>query len=200
MLTEAHREIIMKMKASAVFTVALCLFFFSIAQAKGPKWKAHQEPFGFIFSNHIDTHHQTMALPNGELFGYFYIEFTDEYTEDGIPVAKHTDCNEPTSQCSVGWQWRGVHGEATFVYHEAGDHPLWLVYRDQIEQPGAFSHFHWLGDPAVASSLMEGATYKGYFLELRAKDTFAFEHGNDLVVVKPGIDIATHLNIVTIFP
>jgi hypothetical protein len=189
----------MKMKTTAVLTVLLYLFLFSYAQAKGQKWKDHQEPFGFIFDNHIDTHQQTMVLPNDELLGYLYVEFTGEYTDDGIPIAKHSDCNA-TSQCSVGWQWRGVLGEATFVYHEAQDHPLWLVYRDQIEQPGAYSHFHWLDSPSVASDLTEGETYMGYFLELTAKDTFAFEHGNDVVVVKPGIDIATHLNIVTIFP
>ena len=190
----------MKMKTTAVLTALLGLFIFSHAQAKGQKWRDHQAPFDFRFNNHIDTHQQTMVLPNGELIGYLYVEFTGDYTDEGIPIAKHTDCNEHSSRCSVGWQWRGVPAEAIFVYREVGDHPLWLANRDQIEQPGAYSHFHWLDLPAEASELIEEMNYSGYFLELTAKDTFAFEHGNDVVIVHPGIDLATHLNIVTVFP
>jgi hypothetical protein len=189
----------MNKRTIAILTVLLSLFVYTHVHAKGQTWKSHQKPFNFTFSNHIDTHQQTMELPNGELLGYLYVEFTGEYTEDGIPVAKHSDCDEPSAQCSVGWQWRGVPGMATFVYHEAGDHPLWFVGRNQITQPGAYSHFHWLGLPEEASELKEG-DYEGYFLELTAKDTFAFEHGKDLVIVNPGIDLATHLNLVTVFP
>lgn len=178
----------------------MSLAMYSFAQAGGLKWQDHQAPFDFTFGNHIDTHQQTTVLPNGELLGYLYVEFTGEYTDDGYPIAKHTDCNEELADCTVGWQWRGVPGEATFAYHEMGDHPLWLVDRDQIPQPGAYSHFHWLDDPPMAMGLMKGMTYDGYFLELQAKDTFAFEHGNDVIIVTPGLDLATHLNLVTVFP
>lgn len=190
----------MKTKITAVSTIILCILLFSHAQAEGPKWNDHQAPFSFIFNNHIDTHQQTTVLPGGELFGYLYVEFTGDLTAEGIPIARHSDCSAAASPCSVGWQWRGIPGKAEFVYQEPGDHPLWLVNRDKIVQPGAYGHFHWLGLPMEASELVTGTTYDGYFLELTAKDTFAFEHGDDLVVVRPGIDLATHLNIVTVFP
>lgn len=47
---------------------------------------------------------------------------------------------------------------------------------------------------------MEGMTYDGYFLELTAKNTFVFRHGDEEILVTPGIDLATHLNIVSSFP
>jgi hypothetical protein len=48
--------------------------------------------------------------------------------------------------------------------------------------------------------LMEEMSYEGYFLELTAKDTFVFKHGNEEILVTPGLDLATHLNIVSSFP
>ena len=190
----------MKRKTIGFVTLVTCLTLFSVSQAGGLKWRDQRAPFDFIFGNHIDTHQQTMVLPRGELFGYLYVEFTGEYTDDGYPIAKHVDCYNESAECTIGLQWRGVPGEATFAYHEMGDHPLWLVNRDQIPQPGAYSHFHWLGDPPMAMGLMEGMPYEGYFLELKAKDTFAFKHGSDVILVTPGLDLATHLNIVTVFP
>jgi hypothetical protein len=190
----------MKRRITSFLTLFFTLVMFSFAQAGGLTWKDHQAPFDLIFANHIDTHQQTKVLPNDELIGYLYVEFTGEYTDDGFPIAKHTDCNDSLADCTAGWQWRGVPGTATFAYHEMGDHPLWLVERDQIPQPGAYSHFHWLGDPAMASDLMENMSYDGYFLELKATNNFAFEHGDDLIVVKQGLDLATHLNLVTVFP
>jgi len=188
----------MNIKWIALLIALSGLVFVATAQAEGLPWKNHQPPFDFFFGNHIDTHQQTMELPSGELLGYLYIEYTGTTTDEGIPIARHTDCNSDTAQCVVGWQWRGIQGDATFVYHEVGDHPLWLVSRDQIVQPGAFSHFHWLGDPELVP--YREMPYPGYFIELKAVDTFAFEHGGDLIIVHPGIDIATHLNLVTVFP
>ena len=59
-----------------------------------------------------------------------------------------------------------------FLYHTMGDHPTWLVDRADIPQPGAFSHFHFLGaDPLQAAEMRNG-----YFLELQATDRFCFVH------------------------
>ena len=181
--------------------MVMALLLSGTAFGGGLPWKSHQNPYNFIFGNHIDTHQQTKVMPNGELLGYLYIKFTGEYTQDGFPIAEHTNCNNELAECSVGWQWRGVPGQATFVYHESGDHPIWLVnYRSDIPQPGGYSHFHWLGHPHGAMGLMEEMSYEGYFLELTAKNTFVFKHGNEEILVTPGLDLSTHLNIVSIFP
>ena len=171
------------------------------AWGEGLPWKSHQAPFDFVFGNHIDTHQQTRPEPGGSLFGYVYISFTGEYTADGIPIAAHRNCDQAGAECSVGWRVTAVPGEAIFVAHEAGDHPLWFVeHRADIPQPGAFSHFHWAGDPGEASALVPGQAYEGYFLEFRAKDTFVFRLGTADILVVPGVDISTHLNIVPTLP
>ena len=164
----------MKTKITAVSTILLCILLFSHAQAEGPKWNDHQAPFDFIFNNHIDTHQQTTVLPSGELFGYLYVEFTGDFTAEGIPIARHSDCNAPASPCSVGWQWRGVPGEAEFVYQEPGDHPLWLVDRDKIEQPGAYGHFHWLGLPERGFGIGSRDNLCGVFPGIDGKRYFCF--------------------------
>lgn len=189
-------------KISFVFgLMIMTILLSSNAFANGLPWQYQQYPFDFIFGNHIDTHQQTKVMPSGELKGYLYIEFTGEYTPKGYPIAKHTDCNDELGECTVGWQWRGVPGEATFAYHESGDHPIWMVNsRSDIPQPGGYSHFHWLGFPEMAMDLMAEMVYEGYFLELTAKDTFVFRHGSEEILVTPGLDLATHLNIVSIFP
>ena len=78
--------------------------------------------------------------------------------------------------------------------------PVWLVDRTDIPQPGSYAHFHWLDAAEEPSGLRRGICYRGYFLELQAIESFAFEHGNELIPVRPGIDIATHVNIVASFP
>jgi len=178
-------------------------------------WTNHAKPYNFLFNGgaHIDTHQQTL-LNNAtkELSGFLYIQFTGAVSKDGYRVASHVDCNAPGAACTVGWQVRGRRITATFVYHVETDHPTWLVDRDAIPQPGAYSHFHW-SDTADHPSV--GSTHDGYLLQLDAADTFCFVHGdaasfdarltcendvNDGVIVRPGIDIATHLNIVGSYP
>jgi len=178
-------------------------------------WTNHARPYTFLFNRgaDIDTHQQTL-LNNStkELSGFLYIQFTGAVSKDGYRVASHADCNAPGVACTVGWQLRGQRISATFVYHVETDHPTWLVDRDAIPQPGSYSHFHW-SDTADHPSL--GSTHYGYLLQLDAADTFCFVHGdaagfdsrltcendaNDGVIVRPGIDIATHLNIVGSYP
>ncbi|MCB2180794.1 MAG: hypothetical protein KQH63_02070 [Desulfobulbaceae bacterium] len=188
-------------KQIAISVIGAFFLTAGAALATGAEWRDQQAPYDFVFGNHLDTHQQTKVMPDGELKGFLYIEFTGEYTADGYPIAQHTDCFDELADCTVGWSLKGVPGHASFVYHESGDHPLWQVHsRDDIPQPGGYSHFHWLDGPAMAGDLMEGMMYHGYFLELTAKDTFVFRHGSEEILVTPGLDLATHLNLVSAFP
>ena len=176
--------------------------------AAGVPWTNHARPFSFTFGNDIDTHQQTRKSRNGDLFGFFYIVFTGDTTADGFPVASHGDCNV-VRDCKVGWIINGKTGAGTFLYHVEGDHPVWLVNRSSIPQPGAFAHFHWLGSEHPEAGDPPQA---GYFLQLFAVDTFCFIHEGGApigsgtcedvggVAVTPGLDIATHVNIVTSVP
>jgi hypothetical protein len=170
-------------------------------------WRNHAPPFNFQFGNEIDTHQQTRAVGGGGLFGFFYVRFTGVVTKDRYSVATHVDCNAFTD-CTVGWTLHGARSNAIFLYDVPTDHPVFLVARPDIPQPGAFAHFHWLGNlPST------GMTTSGYLLQLTAVERFCFiHHGADAatgdrscrenggVNVDPGIDIATHLNIVTSRP
>ena len=175
------------------------------AQTAGYPWRNHSAPYNFIFNNHIDTHQQTQVKSNGELFGYLYVSRTGQIL-NGIPVAEHRDCNDPSNACEVGWIIRGkpLDGEASspiFVYHVNGDHPVWLVQsRNDIPQPGSFSHFHWLNGPNDAVGLNPEDPYPGYILELQAVSRFYFFHHSENILVIPGIDISTHVNIVASYP
>ena len=194
---------IKKFAAVALITIASLGMAAGPAMAQGVPWKDHQAPFDFLFGNHIDTHIQVKPEADGGLFGFFYITFTGESTLDGTPIAKHFNPGDDPSQASVGWVVRAVPGVATAAYHQSGDHPLWLVAaRDDVPQPGGFSHFHWVDGPMNAMNLEIGLSYEGYYFELTAKDTFAFKHGSDLdlVYVTNGLDLATHTNLVTVFP
>jgi hypothetical protein len=174
-------------------------------------WKNHAAPYDFLFGNDFDTHQQTRLDNKGELTGFLYITYTGAISDDGFRVATHHDCN--AHPCAVGWTLLGKPaGElATFVYHVEHDQPTFLVDRADIPQPGAYSHFHWLG----AHPMTPGETKAGYFLELTAVDTFCFVHhdaeafnaaltceddANNGIIVRPGTDIATHVNIVGSYP
>ena len=87
-----------------------------------------------------------------------------------------------------------------------------------IPMPGSFTHFHWITttatDPRAATVSADcdknsageletrepsatGNVCQGWFLQLRGIREFAFQHGGELIPVMPGVDNATHLNIVT---
>ena len=170
-------------------------------------WRNHAAPFNFLFGNDIDTHQQTRQTKDRNLFGFFYVQFTGVVTKDRYRVATHVNCNA-TSECTVGWTLNGRLVSATFLYQVEHDHPVFLINRADIPEPGAFAHFHWLGSmPAL------GATADGYLLQLTGVDRFCFIHhgaagatsaktcrGNGGVKVDLGTDIATHVNIVTSAP
>jgi hypothetical protein len=191
----------------ALLISALALAGAGTAAAAGFTWSNHAAPLDFTFGNDIDSHQQTHQGRDGNLFGYLYIHFTGETTTDGYRVATHVDCSNAALRCTVGWLLRGQPGSATFLYQVMGDHPIWLVSRSDIPQPGGYSHFHWLHD------LVQGNPIPGYFLELTAIDFFCFVHTEPSamaitstgktcgerggVIVTPGLDVATHTNIVT---
>jgi hypothetical protein len=126
-----------------------------------------------------------------------------------------------TVDCKVGWLMRGKPSGAKFLFHSdvnGNDHPVWLLNRVDIPQPGSYTHFHWITSAATelrntdvpdacnksnASQLetQEPGAVKvqcpGWLLQIRAIRSFAFEHGGEIVAVRPGIDNATHLNLLT---
>lgn len=167
-------------------------------------WNNHSSPLNFRFGNEVDAHQQSHAGPGGNLVGFLYIQFTGTVTSDGYRVASHGDCK--SGRCTVGWTFSGKALDAKLIAEPMQDHPLFFVARSEIPEPGAFSHFHWLGQmPAMGSST------SGYALQLVAVDRFCFLHhdataavnnkschDNLGVKIEPGIDVASHLNIVPI--
>lgn len=200
------------MKKLTLILVVLALFSLEATPAiatGGFPWKSHAAPFTFLFGNDFDTHQQTQQLPDGSLWGFLYISYTGVVTKDGYRVATHIDCSASAS-CTVGWRLNGEPGKARFLYQVEPDHPVFLVDRLSIPQPGGHAHFHWLN--SMPSS---GQNVDGYLLQLTAMDRFCFIHheptaarasrnqtcrSNEGIEVNHGIDIATHLNIVTSFP
>ena len=203
------------MKKLTLMLAAVALSLLNTAPATAADlypWNNHAAPYTFLFGNDFDTHQQTQQLPNGSLSGFFYISFTGVVTKDGYRVATHVDCNTTTS-CTVGWTLSGQPGTGAFLYQVGSDHPVFLVNRQDIPEPGAFAHFHWLDYAGTMPPV--GVSVPGYFLQLTAVDTFCFIHdmatassavkrktclANGGIPVNLGTDIATHLNIVTSFP
>lgn len=191
------------------FIVAITVSFAALAmageaRAAGYPWKNHAAPYDFLFGNDFDTHQQTRSTQAGALAGFLYVHYTGAVTSDRLPVAHHGNCGEVA--CDVGWIVRGEPATAAFLYHVEGDHPVWLVDRRDLPQPGAYVHFHWLGSMPSNAGDVRG----GYLLELQAVKAFCFIHdeGGESgtcearggVVVRAGIDVATHSNIVASFP
>jgi hypothetical protein len=206
------------MKQPTIFAaLALSLGAGSAPAADIYPWNDHAAPYSFLFGNNIDLLQQTKQNPDGSLSGYFYISFTGVTTKDGYRVATHVDCTTTTS-CTVGWTLSGQPRMGVFLYQVDNDHPVFLVNRSDIPQPGAYAHFHWLDYGNTFPPLPPiGVSVPGYLLQLSAVDTFCFIHDQFVAdtarksktclanggipvngsALKPGIDIATHLNIVT---
>ena len=192
----------------------------------------HDSPYNFLFGNHIDTHQETkIKIKNGDpvkLKGFLYIIYTGEIdTDSGLPIARHPrgagehheECGVDPIECEVGWLIKAKPGAAKFLYHSGvngNDHPVWMVNRVDIPQPGSFTHFHWIDEDStdpraltdfpeeckvdMAGELDNNAENKlcpGWFMQIKAVEEFAFQHGNEVVPVYPGKDNATHLNLVT---
>jgi hypothetical protein len=186
-------------------TLTLALSTGSAMAAGFSAWNDHAAPLSFLFGNEIDGHQQSQLRRNGDLAGFLYVRFSGVVTADGYRVAEHVDCNAH-SDCKVGWTMHGKRRDGVFLFHAPGDHPVFLIDRSEIPQPGAFAHFHRIGADAHSSGT-------GYLLQLVAVDKFCFirldaAHAepdmtcqqNGGVAVVPGLDIATHLNAVTSAP
>ncbi len=195
------------MQQRIVVVIGLLLGISQTSAAGGAfaPWTNHAPPFAFLFGNELDGHQQTRLAQNGDLFGFLYVQFTGVTTRDGLRVATHVDCNTVTD-CRPAWTLLGKPRFATFLYQVAEDHPIFLLVRSDIPQPGGFSHFHRSGGA-------EDTTGEGFVLQLVALRTFCFIHhgaegaestatceDNGGVAVRPGLDLATHLNIVASFP
>ena len=182
----------------------------AIANDLCPSWNDHAPPCTFLFGNDIDLHQQSQQLPDGSLSGSFFISFTGGVTKDGYRVATHVDCN--AAPCTVGWTSSGQPRTGAFLYQVGTDHPVFLVNRVDIPEPGAYAHFHWLDYAGTLPPV--DVSVPGYLLQLSAVDTFCFIddaaaaestkrgktcRNNGGIAVNLGIDIATHLNIVTSF-
>lgn len=180
----------------------------AVAAADLYPWRNHAAPFDFLFGNHIDAHQQTRKTRDGSLYGFFYVRYTGVVTKDGQPVATHADCNA-AGDCTVGWALSGKPATGALLYEAMHDHPVFLVSRQDIPQPGAYTHFHWLGSAMPTQRV----TAAGYLLQLTAVDSFCFIHheaemaksnktcrDNGGINVTLGSDNATHLNIVTSAP
>ena len=168
-------------------------------------WRQHQRPFSFVFGNEIDGHQQTRQERDGSLKGYLFIHYTGVVTKDNYPVATHVDCNT-AADCTVGWKIEGEPSKAKLVLQPMNDHPVFWLGRADIPQPGSYAHFHWTG----MTMPMPYLSVDGYLLQLTAVERFCFIHhgsegamgsascrDNGGVKVNRGVDIATHLNIVT---
>ena len=196
----------MKRRMTIISAVAALFVGTGSAAAAGFfTWSDHAAPLDFEFGNEIDGHQQSQLRRNGELAGFLYVRFTGVTTADGYRVASHVDCNAMPG-CSVGWTLLGKQRDAAFLFHDMDDHPVFLIDRSEIPQPGAFAHFHRVGPDHASSG-------SGYMLQLVAVDKFCFLHHeadqadasktcleNGGVAVTPGIDVASHLNIVTSLP
>jgi len=165
-------------------------------------WNNHAAPLPFRFGNEFDGHQLSRRTSDGNVAGFLYIHFTGRVTKDGYRVASHGDCG--MVGCTVGWTFNGKPLNGTLLEHEMHDHPLFLVNRADVPQPGAFNHFHWLG-----AMPMEGESASGFLLQLFAVDRFCFIHhdassaestrtcrDNGGIRVDIGLDMASHLNIV----
>jgi len=241
------------------FALALALAVIAVP-ASADEWNDHAPPKDYLFGNHIDTHQETKLHKDGELSGALFVYFTGEIDGDsGLPVARHPrgeSHNEVCGidvDCVIGWKLHGMKASANFLFHSGvngDDHPVWLVDRATIPQPGSFTHFHWItsmgtealldgveipaacdvemagelegtvvegaltladgdvsytwdpesvhiGDPDDSGIGAENVTCPGWFLELKAVKSFAFQHGGAKLPVYSGADNKTHLNLLT---
>ncbi|MGB5986434.1 MAG: hypothetical protein WBG37_14100 [Desulfobacterales bacterium] len=216
-------------KNSGLYAIWLMPVVFIIFVVNASAAEFHNPPRDFLFGNHFDTHQETAFKDKngGELSGFLYIILTGETDEaSGFPIVRHPrgagmgeEC-EVDVDCVPGWQIDGTPSEAKFISHggvNGNDHPIWLVNRAELPYPGGFIHFHWITTassdyrsssvPAACNFDTAGelapdavdVTCPGWFLQIRAVRNFAFEHGGEIVPVRPGMgtEIATHLNLVS---
>lgn len=182
--------------------------------------------FGNHIDTHQETKLKLKKGEPDSLKGFLYVIDTGKITDEGLPIYRHPsggpgeECGV-SIDCEVGWKIKAKPGYAKFLYHRGvngNDHPVWMVNRVDIPQKGSFTHFHWITSTStdLRPVMVDGFCDKnnagqletqkptavdeyflGWFLEIKAKMEFAFEHGNEVIPVRKGDDNATHLNLVT---
>lgn len=195
-------------RASRLLAGALALSAAAAQAAEPWPWGQQDPASGFRFGNAIDGHQQTRLARDGSLTGFLYVGFTSVVTRDGYRVATHVDC-AASPGCAVGWRIQGQPVKAALLYEPMHDHPVFVVPRADMPQPGAYAHFHWVGGVMPQPFL----PVDGYLMQLTAMNRFCFIHhdagmasadascrDNGGVPVRPGLDIATHLNVVAAPP
>jgi hypothetical protein len=192
-----------------VAIVMLALILSSTANADGRTWKDHKNPYDFLFGNHIDMHQETQLKKDGDLSGFFYVFWSDDYTATGERIAKHCTKTEHYEQgCFAGWKIEAtpcieeVNGcRAMFLYHD-DDHPVWMIgprnvsgslrgTRSMIAQPGGYTHMHWL---------TEGAMHEGTLLQSSLADVEALFGVDISVPAECNVATASDLTPGTICP
>lgn len=192
----------------------------------------HRGIWTYTFGNHLDTHQESRQVYNGDLIGLLYIIYTGDIdAETGLPVARHPRgsshnevCGVDPIDCLVGWTFTAKQASAKFLFHagvNGDDHPVWLINRVDIPQPGAYSHFHWIANQLNGTTDSRGSAISadcdknmasqletqeptaindvcdGWFIRLIAIREFVFEHGGEKITIRRGNDNSSHLNLVT---
>ena len=147
-------------------------------------WQNHAPPFDLLFGNRMDQHQQSKSEGQDRLSGFLYIDFTGETNEDGVPKAKHVNCNEPNSECTVGWTLQGIQRSATLLEQGEGGPPQWCIDEESWPIAQGYTHFHWIREGGGAgegehSGLQVGEEYTGYLIKLTARTTFVFQHAGE---------------------
>ncbi|MGB5541325.1 MAG: hypothetical protein WBO37_14650 [Gammaproteobacteria bacterium] len=114
----------------------------------------------------------------------------------------------------------GVNGDdhPVWLVNRAEESPVAPVPGMVIPQPGYYSHFHWItttstdprassvspacdkknaGELETAAPTAVNEVCQGWFLQITARQKFAFEHGGEIIPIRNGADIRSHLNMVT---
>ncbi len=184
------------MKKTLPFLIAmliLALAATSVFAGSAYPWRDHAAPYDFTFGNHIDANQQSKQVGKDKLGGFLYIRYTGGETVDGVPLAKHGNCNVD-DDCIVGWKLHGIAAQAQYCRHSGG-HPTWAISPEEMPKQPGYTHFHWLNQSPHAGGLEVGKTYDGYVLKLTTRDHFFFDHHGGFDIT-PGIDYQSHANIV----
>lgn len=110
---------------------------------------------------------------------------------DGVLRGTRADIPQPGSFTHMHWLTEGTEHEGDFL-------------ASSLEEVEAFFGVDITVPPecnvSMASALTPGVVCPGYFLQIRATETFTFHHGGENIPVAPGLDNRTHLNLVTSVP
>ncbi len=111
-----------------------------------------------------------------------------EPNEETFLTGRRVDLPQPGSPGHLHWLSEGSDHGGTFLPGSIDE--LEALFGVDIEVPEECN-------VSSAGQLTAGVICPAYFLEIRAVDTFAWEHGGEKIPVRPGIDLRSHHNFVT---